>query len=90
MPSKASTSDAPRRDPLPLPQARGLNREQSAAYVGVSPSKFDELVKDHFMPPPVAIGARRLWDRHASTGRSMHSSMVASATHRGMEYDDNA
>jgi predicted DNA-binding transcriptional regulator AlpA len=65
MPSKASTNESPRHEPLPLPQARGLNREQAAAYVGVSPSKFDELVKDHFMPPPVAIGARRLWDRHA-------------------------
>jgi hypothetical protein len=60
-----SNDESPRHDPLPasLPP-RGLNREQSAAYVGVSPSKFDEMVKDGRMPPPVAVDARRIWDRH--------------------------
>jgi hypothetical protein len=72
MSAKVSTNEppkqgehGPRSNPLPLPQPRGLCREQAAAYVGVSPSKFDELVKDHFMPPPIPIGARRLWDRLA-------------------------
>jgi predicted DNA-binding transcriptional regulator AlpA len=62
---KASTSDSPRHEPLPLPQARGLNREQSAAFIGVSPSTFDQLVKDGRMPPAVCVGSRRLWDRLA-------------------------
>ena len=30
-------------------------------YVGVSPGKFDELVRDGRMPPPKRIG-RKVWD----------------------------
>lgn len=48
--------------PTNLPP-RGLSRVQSAAYVGVSPSLFDELVKDGRMPRPVRINSRVLWDR---------------------------
>ena len=53
-----------RRDSLPssLPP-RGLSRVQAAAYVGVSPSLFDEMVKDGRMPSPVRINSRVLWDR---------------------------
>jgi predicted DNA-binding transcriptional regulator AlpA len=49
-----------------LPQSlapRGLSREQAAAYVGVSPSLFDTLVKDGRMPEPKRINARTVWDR---------------------------
>jgi predicted DNA-binding transcriptional regulator AlpA len=49
-----------------LPQSlapRGLSREQAAAYVGVSPSLFDMLVKDGRMPGPKRINARAVWDR---------------------------
>jgi predicted DNA-binding transcriptional regulator AlpA len=41
-----------------LPQSlspRGLSREQAAAYVGISPSLFDALVKDGRMPAPKRI-----------------------------------
>jgi predicted DNA-binding transcriptional regulator AlpA len=48
--------------PLSLPP-RGLSREQAAAYVGVSPSLFDILVKDGRMPGPKRINARTVWDR---------------------------
>ncbi|MCC6780594.1 MAG: hypothetical protein IT537_28795 [Hyphomicrobiales bacterium] len=49
---------------LPLSLApRGLSREQAAAYVGVSPSLFDMLVKDGRMPGPKRINARAVWDR---------------------------
>lgn len=41
---------------------RGLNREEAAIYVGVSPSKFDELVKDGRMPGAKKIDARKIWD----------------------------
>jgi predicted DNA-binding transcriptional regulator AlpA len=40
----------------------GMNRTEAAAYIGVSPSAFDEMVKDSGMPPPKRIGARRVWD----------------------------
>jgi len=39
-----------------------LSRAQAAAYVGISPSKFDELVKDSRMPGPTHIDGRRVWD----------------------------
>ena len=44
---------------------RGLNREQAAFYVGISPTKFDELVKDGRMPKPKRIDNRRIWDVRA-------------------------
>ena len=49
-----------------LPQSlppRGLSREEAAAYVGISPSLFDTLVKDGRMPSPKRINARTVWDR---------------------------
>jgi predicted DNA-binding transcriptional regulator AlpA len=42
---------------------RGLSRVQAAAYIGVSVSLFDALVKDQRMPRPVRINARLVWDR---------------------------
>jgi len=50
--------------PLPpsLPPL-GLSRVEAAAYIGVSPSMFDLMVKDGRMPGPKRIGDLRLWDR---------------------------
>jgi len=48
--------------PTSLPP-RGLSRVQSAAYIGVSPGLFDELVKDWRMPQPIRLNSRVLWDR---------------------------
>ena len=44
-------------------EPRGLNRVRAAAYVGVSPSLFDEMVSDGRMPSPKMINSRRVWDR---------------------------
>lgn len=54
------------RDVLPrsLPP-RGINRVQAARYVGVSPTLFDEMVKDGRMPKPKRIGGRVVWDVRA-------------------------
>ena len=60
-------TDKPRRgDALPrsLPPI-GLSREVAAAFIDVSPSKFDEMVKDGRMPKPKKIDARRVWSRTA-------------------------
>lgn len=46
-------------------EPRGLNREQASLYVGVSVSKFDQLVLDGRMPAPKRIDTRKVWDRHA-------------------------
>jgi predicted DNA-binding transcriptional regulator AlpA len=55
---------APSTTRLPQPR-RGLSRVEAAAYIGISPSKFDELVADGRMPKPVPIDSRRVWDiRH--------------------------
>lgn len=42
---------------------RGLSRVQAAAYIGVSPSLFDEMVQDGRMPKAKRINARTVWDR---------------------------
>jgi hypothetical protein len=46
---------------VPTPR-RGLNRTEAAAYIGVSPSKFDEMVRDGRMCAPKRIDARVVWD----------------------------
>ena len=40
-----------------------VSSRSSAAYIGVSPTLFDEMVKDGRMPQPVRINSRVLWDR---------------------------
>ncbi len=48
----------------PVPR-RGLSRKEAAMYIGVSASKFDQLVHDGRMPGPKRIDGRKLWDLHA-------------------------
>lgn len=61
-----AANDNRRQDILPrsLPPI-GLSRETAAAFIDVSPSKFDEMVKDGRMPKPKRIDARRVWSRIA-------------------------
>lgn len=47
--------------PMSLPP-RGLSRLEAAAYVGISCTKFDELVADGRMPGPKKIDGRYVWD----------------------------
>jgi excisionase family DNA binding protein len=48
----------------PIPR-RGLSRNEAAMYIGISVSKFDELVRDGRMPGPKRIDGRKLWDVQA-------------------------
>jgi predicted DNA-binding transcriptional regulator AlpA len=48
----------------PIPR-RGLSRVESAIYVGVSATLFDEMVKDGRMPMPKSINGRVVWDIRA-------------------------
>jgi len=41
---------------------RGLSREEASIYLGISPTKFDELVRDGRMPSPKRIDSRKIWD----------------------------
>lgn len=52
-------------DRLRLPIVRGMRREAAAAYVGVSPTKFDGWVRDGRMPAGVAVDGCVLWDVRA-------------------------
>lgn len=54
--SEAGALRKRRREP------RGLSRLESADYIGVSATKFDEMVEDGRMPGPKIIDARRVWD----------------------------
>ena len=42
---------------------RGLSRVQAAEYIGIGPTKFDEMVEDGRMPRPKRIDGRTVWDR---------------------------
>jgi hypothetical protein len=46
---------------IPAPR-RGLSREESASYLGISPSKFDQLRKDGRVSAPKLIDCRKVWD----------------------------
>jgi hypothetical protein len=37
---------------------RGLSRLSAAAYIGISPSKFDELRRANRIPPPKVLDGR--------------------------------
>jgi len=50
---------------IPPPARRGLNRVEAAAYIGVSATTFDGLVRDCQMPKAKHVGARRIWDVRA-------------------------
>lgn len=40
-----------------------MSREEACAYIGVSTSKFDQMVRDGRMPNPKRIDSRTVWDR---------------------------
>jgi predicted DNA-binding transcriptional regulator AlpA len=42
---------------------RGLQRQSAAGYIGISATKFDQLVSDGRMPKPRCIDNRKVWDR---------------------------
>ena len=44
---------------------RGMRRPEAAAYVGVSPSLFDQMIVDGWMPKPKRYRRRNIWDRCA-------------------------
>lgn len=46
--------------PRSLPPA-GISRAEAAAFIGVSPTKFDEMVADSRMPGPKKIDGRTVW-----------------------------
>jgi predicted DNA-binding transcriptional regulator AlpA len=59
------TGAAPHVKTLPPPSRRGLNRVEAADYIGISETKFDEMVRDGRMPKPKRIDSRKVWDVRA-------------------------
>lgn len=41
---------------------RGLDENEAAVYLSLSPSFFRKLVKQRTMPRPRLVGGRRVWD----------------------------
>ena len=64
MPHKSPSppsSHLTRSEARPAPR-RGLSRIEAATYIGISPSKFDELRKDGRVGPARLIDGRKVWD----------------------------
>ncbi len=51
-------------DPISYPP-RGLSRDEAARWIGVSPTKLDQLITDGRMPRGKRIDGRVVWDRYA-------------------------
>ena len=49
----------------PISPRRGLKREEAALYVGLSVTKFTELIARGLMPQPKRIDGRVVWDVRA-------------------------
>jgi len=45
-----------------LPVRRGLDENEAAVYLSLSPSFFRRLVERKLMPRPRLAGERRIWD----------------------------
>ena len=61
----ANDNAIPRQHALPAGVApRGLSRAAAAAWIDVSPTLFDILVRDGRMPQPRLLNARTVWDRY--------------------------
>ena len=44
-----------------VPDSRLLDRRRAAAYVGVTAGRFEQLVRDSVVPPPVMVDNKRRW-----------------------------
>jgi predicted DNA-binding transcriptional regulator AlpA len=74
--------------------SRGLSRTQASAYIGISSTKFDEMVADGRMPRPKHVDKRVIWDRHQldqsfeALGEDRCEDEIAAAKRRWDEADD--
>lgn len=65
MPATAATHRTANSSLPPSLAPRGLSRVQAAEYVGVSPTKYDQMVVAGLMPRPKRLGGRVVYDRLA-------------------------
>jgi hypothetical protein len=57
-----SEADAKKFVPAVISSKRGYSRVEAAAYVGISSTKFDQLVAEGRMPKAKQIDGRKVWD----------------------------
>ena len=68
----------------PTLSPRLVNREAAAAYVSVSPTTFDAMIRDGRMPRPKLLGGRRrAWDVRAL------DSAIDNLPSDGEDFDDH-
>ncbi|MBR0962590.1 hypothetical protein JQ554_00745 [Bradyrhizobium diazoefficiens] len=48
-------------EPAVVPDTRLVDRRRAAAYVGVTAGRFEQLVRDNVVPPPVMVDNKRRW-----------------------------
>jgi hypothetical protein len=48
-------------EPEVVRDARLVDRRRAAAYVGVTAGRFEQLVRDNVVPPPVMVDNKRRW-----------------------------
>ncbi|OPY96514.1 hypothetical protein A5906_04500 [Bradyrhizobium sacchari] len=48
-------------EPEAVPETRLVDRRRAAAYVGVTAGRFEQLVRDSVVPPPVMVDNKRRW-----------------------------
>jgi predicted DNA-binding transcriptional regulator AlpA len=72
------------QDTLAYPP-RGLRAERAAAYLGMSKSKFLELVDNGRLPKPLLIDGMRVWDR---LDLDAAFDVIKSATDRVNSFDE--
>ena len=61
---------------------RLMRREHAARYLGMSPSKLDQLVKDGRITAPARIDGMALYDRHildADADNLLHAPMATNS-----------
>jgi hypothetical protein len=76
--------------------ARLVDRRRAAAYVGVTAGRFEQLVRDNVVPPPVMVDNKRRWpialldDARDAVGSSMPSLPAARAEAEARPCDRDA
>jgi predicted DNA-binding transcriptional regulator AlpA len=48
---------------IPAFERAGMSRVETAEYIGVSPTKLDQMVEDRRMPQPRQVDGRKVWSR---------------------------
>lgn len=67
---------------------RLLRRERAAVYLDVSPTKFDQLVRDGVVPKPKVLERMKVWDRADLDAAADHLPYAEPAAAIDTSWDD--